>query len=1617
MPRSSAAPSRINGGIVKLAVVPPAQSKDDTSIHHHHLARSHPLAPSSEPIERPIDALLPLVKANSESNLSLAALELGRISPEASSKSSSTGNELQMIHDGQRLDRQKPVDQDRLQHKHEDRRKTGDDAKGILAQGQALKTMSNSALDSSHVPQNPQRAGNNVDSKEDIAPEIMEDSKCREPKIIYAVVKEMPTKPAIPKLIGASGSGTVIVHHGLQGRHGDISSGSRDFSLVRRKNDHKNGEGESQQALLHSNMDEWESLDQTRRESLQSLASFSSTLDGDAQDDQPGNFDDRNSKEETSLLRKAEHRHSVVAKKGENFAAEKFGSDSAPSPKNPALAEVQRMLQMPQKYAGGTPLGTKKSESSPNRPILDSTDALFQPTAPLVTYPALDAYLSSLKPASFSDVPTTPLTPKLTVDSDKPSAATPRSKSKKAPEVDPREGMFPPLGKVPIGVTLDELKVNVTKPPGFFDQELQNVMLSSAVDGIMSGEASNIGISWMRLEIIRDFLQFVALYLSVSGNTFVNQRWLYATVNIIPALLSLDLPRAVGYGMVFLILFGLICFIALYTFKIMTRTDPNDDIEGLEVSSWSLRSKKQRIETISIVFVLTTLYLPLAKLSFDALVWSDTMWPIANPYTNTDFPALEPLGPSGIYRDPSDFCYVTSMKIQDLNFAYAIIPLAIFTLCANTFYFPLAIRRLVVLNLPRIDKYTEQGERRLDPDEEYKRLTNSDNCPYNFLYNGYRREHGTYKVVIMFYKLLAVIIVVLFSKDNCLFRGYERRTIEATRAGLQIVFTVSLIYRHYRTQPFLYASQNLSEYWSRACTVATSVIGLFIVLKVGPLSVNALGIMLVSTYVLMCIIVIWFVIRQTQKFQVMLKQIQQRLDFSLEIFNPRLNYFKHIKRRIWQETWTTTLLVEDSFKMPPGKVVAYSQSPHRPPYLLNFTGTVAERHVENLRIVRQIGLRSYSQACQFLTPTIVRKRALILRKFVGPDMYYAPEFMASNIKTYFGKAYVNQDPEIQRRRELRYQLRALDGKFVVRPFVESRGIQRGRESNGTMEMSLVNAPVSYKRGLFTIHRKKMSSWQGHNMNPGFSVTITYSDGEAQDPEGSSQLLHETTIGHDVIGITRDFQLTPALARLLRDNHALVSRGVKKVKKVMQAYQAHYREEAHRKDATLSYDFFINVYDNPTLKRKELEPLLLATEENVKVCHPSPEVCLAINCLYERMAAVNRTRCHQWWYLFWDDLFRKNHEEIPQLVPKVFSPAFPGSICYRPMSRPDLEKFLEKHGCWLKDGRAGFMHTGVLNRMYTFLNELVFGKMTGEQRQKQLELSTIERQRLEQLFLVTKARIQVDGTYKRMPPLEQYKDVDLETNGQGLGTRTSNGVPGRRVSRTSKKGWFESITPSRLRRQPSHPRLEHYSPGYIIPQTWQQKASQFTSLLIGGRPEDMISESDAEDDLDECEKPVQKRRKSSMSSIETLMVSGSAGSRSKLEQAFSPNIVRTKSDIDNMKAEQENLLQNQFVPSSEYQRRLQSQRKGSSCRESWTSKSTLGDQSMTDGSRREELAPLNFRQFSKQSTPYKQAQTEQSVEEKGVVVQGAERGPHSMDDDPDMASDAMSITSMSSEDYW
>jgi hypothetical protein len=70
-------------------------------------------------------------------------------------------------------------------------------------------------------------------------------------------------------------------------------------------------------------------------------------------------------------------------------------------------------------------------------------------------------------------------------------------------------------------------------------------------------------------------------------------------------------------------------------------------------------------------FILTAVYLPLSTMATHVLVWSDDLWVVPNPYTNaTTFPpVITPLGPSTEWRDPLDFCWTTTMRKDQVNWA------------------------------------------------------------------------------------------------------------------------------------------------------------------------------------------------------------------------------------------------------------------------------------------------------------------------------------------------------------------------------------------------------------------------------------------------------------------------------------------------------------------------------------------------------------------------------------------------------------------------------------------------------------------------------------------------------------------------------------------------------------------------------------------------------------------------------------------------------------------------------------------------------------------------------------------------------------------------------------
>ena len=61
------------------------------------------------------------------------------------------------------------------------------------------------------------------------------------------------------------------------------------------------------------------------------------------------------------------------------------------------------------------------------------------------------------------------------------------------------------------------------------------------------------------------------------------------------------------------------------------------------------------------------------------MVWSDDLWVVPNPYVNATTlpPQLPPLGPASEFRGPLDFCYTTTMERNQINYAPAVLIIAI----------------------------------------------------------------------------------------------------------------------------------------------------------------------------------------------------------------------------------------------------------------------------------------------------------------------------------------------------------------------------------------------------------------------------------------------------------------------------------------------------------------------------------------------------------------------------------------------------------------------------------------------------------------------------------------------------------------------------------------------------------------------------------------------------------------------------------------------------------------------------------------------------------------------------------------------------------------------------
>jgi len=252
--------------------------------------------------------------------------------------------------------------------------------------------------------------------------------------------------------------------------------------------------------------------------------------------------------------------------------------------------------------------------------------------------------------------------------------------------------------------------------------------------------------------------------------------------------------------------------------------------------------------------------------------------------------------------------------------------------------------------------------------------------------------------------------------------------------------------------------------------------------------------------------------------------------------------------------------------------------------------------------------------------------------------------------------------------------------------------------------------VKYESCVLAIKRKATLPWKGVELGSGFEIQLTYAP--------------KVQVDGSVIGIDDQFDLTPQLAQFLRINDQLIHEYHPGLEMNLFDYRRWARRNAQTKKDILTYEFLSNVYCSPK-DAHELSKCLVHNEKDPRVRKTFVENEEAIAAASERLKFVSQSEASTWWYLYWvkilstktilhcltacqDDLWRRNHDVVSALQTHAedFDPHYPTSIAYRLLPRAVLESFLTQRGLLTTKGK-GFIHTGVLNKLYFRLNQIVF----------------------------------------------------------------------------------------------------------------------------------------------------------------------------------------------------------------------------------------------------------------------------------------------------------------------
>ncbi|KAI0032741.1 hypothetical protein K488DRAFT_78307 [Vararia minispora EC-137] len=891
--------------------------------------------------------------------------------------------------------------------------------------------------------------------------------------------------------------------------------------------------------------------------------------------------------------------------------------------------------------------------------------------------------------------------------------------------------MFPPMDRLrATGKSLEDLEENRRVVPAWRNRATLLGVFSEIILDIFG---SSLVATFYSLHSLFNTVQIFALILDTivpfSSNSSI-ESWRQLFMGTIPNVIALNFGSSLTTNVVLLVFFSLLSGILLFFFSRETSTCAklarSEGFQGPKrTGGWGL---------IVTTFLLTIIYLPLSTVAVHVMTWSDDLWVVPNPYTNatTSPPVVASLGPAAEYRDPLDFCWTTTMRKDQVNFAPVIVILAIALFFSLSVWFPITLNRAINRAAPKVNPYTSLGKIRtgIDLDLDYQRVLDRDLNPLSFIYHSFRRGWATYESIYLLAKLSALLIIAVIDPNNCLFRTLPSQTVMLIRqctllAGTVVFFTMQCLFT-----PFLDPLGNASEWMSRFNYVLTSIISLLVVLGIPGKDIIG-GPVLYVVYIVTYGFTVYFTVIDWSWVQNLVKRI--------DIFSPRIDLTPsspHLRRRIWQESVSTLILTDTDCRIPREQAMRFIKGSdlEYPPYLLEFLGSPGERHVENLEILREIGSYAYSRASSLASgPDFEWFRGLvreIQESYVGPDSYWhdPAATVVPGRTRFFGNAWLlpfpptlvikyddggqavlrdladlqlyvtqNSGSDVRRRREIRLALRALDGQEVFWPHRHVQNSYSRWWCCGSRYQA--KSVISYQVGRLSIKRKGYALWDGMKIGSGFDITIKYARG--------------VVCSSSIFGLNDHYDLTEHLARFFSLNRQTIAQRLPEITTKLKEYRIHFAREFRDKASVLSYAFLTQVYDRPR-HPIDLVKDVLKTEKDLRVRQLLAGSDRVFEITYDRLSAVSMSEVAVWWYIFWDDFWRRNHDAIKalRLHSTEFDPHYPSSIAYTPLPRAALEAFLTQRG--LLNARSDFIHSGLLNKIYIRLYDIVYhGSRKGE----------------------------------------------------------------------------------------------------------------------------------------------------------------------------------------------------------------------------------------------------------------------------------------------------------------